>query len=75
METQHRRPMLAKQFKAKEIFISDEARLAYVTGWEMALELASGLMRDVNQPNLAVLVKGIGRAEVNPETGKPIAFD
>ena len=67
--------MNAKQYRAKKLAKTEHAEETYVEGWNDALDLVSDLLRDMKQPNLAILVRGIGRAEVDPQTGKPIAWD
>ena len=61
--------MKFKERQAQKIATTNAEERCYLYGWDDALELASQLCKDLKQPQLALLIKAVGSAEVD-ENGK-----
>ncbi len=66
--------MKYKHRQAQKISENFHAERCYLYGWDDALELAAKLLKDLNKPELAILVKAVGSAEVD-ENGKAVTYD
>lgn len=59
-----------KEYQARKIALTDSEKRVYVYGWDDALNMASEILKDLGKSDLALLVKAIGSAQVNENTGK-----
>jgi hypothetical protein len=66
--------MKHKERQAKKIAQDMHFERCYLRGWDDALELAAKLLKDFNKPELAILIKAVGSAEVD-ENGNAVTYD
>jgi len=64
--------MKAKEYKAKKVATTDHAIRTYIYGWDDALQMVDNFLSKVlKRPDLGMLIKGIGQADVDEITGTP----
>lgn len=63
--------MKYKHRQAQKIATTLESERCYIYGWDDALKLAAELLIDLKKPELAILVKAVGSAEIDSENYTP----